>query len=68
MVTLVVALVDAAVGVWLIRYALLRERRDKDGVLVVGIVLLVCAAVLVGVELLLVDEPAGSGGSAPTNV
>ncbi len=64
----ILALVDAATGVWLIRYALSRERRDKDAVLVVGIVLLGCAAALVAVELLLADEPGGGGGPAPTNI
>lgn len=40
------ALGDAAVGVYLIVYAIRRERRDKPAVLVVGIFLLGCAAAL----------------------
>ena len=55
MVTVVLALVDAAAGGYLVRYALRREQRDKDAVLAVGVFLLVCAAVLVGLELLLDD-------------
>jgi hypothetical protein len=43
---LALALLDAAVGVYLIAYAIRRERRDKPAVLVVGIFLLACAAAL----------------------
>jgi hypothetical protein len=43
---LVLALIDAAVGVYLVVYAIRRERRDKGAVLVVGIFLLACAAAL----------------------
>lgn len=68
MLTLGVALIDTAVGVWLVRYAVRRERRDKDGVLFVGIVLLVCALLLVGVELLLVDQPPAGGDPSSTNL
>ena len=45
------AAVDAAVGAYLIRYALPRERRDKDAVLAVGISLVFCSALLVGLAL-----------------
>ncbi len=72
MTTLVLGLVDAAVGVWLIRYALSREPRDKAGLQLVGIVLLLSAALLVGAHLLLVDLPLPvpplPGVPAPTRV
>lgn len=55
--TLVLGLVDAAVGVWLIRHALSRQPRDKPAVLAVGVALLVCAVLLVAVQLLLADPP-----------
>lgn len=45
-VTLLLANVDGVIGAYLIVYALRRENRDKDAVLVVGIVLLVCAGAL----------------------
>jgi hypothetical protein len=40
------ALGDAAVGIYLVVYAVRRERRDKPAVLATGFVLLVCAAAL----------------------
>lgn len=40
------ALLDAVAGVYLVVYALRRERRDKPVVLVTGLFLLVCAAAL----------------------
>ena len=56
MVTLALALADALVGVWLLQYARHRERRDKAGVAVVGGILLVCAAALLWLELVIVDD------------
>lgn len=37
---------DAAAGVYLLAWALRRERRDKPAVLAVGVLLLLCAATL----------------------
>jgi drug/metabolite transporter superfamily protein YnfA len=45
-VTLLLAAVDGAAGAWLVWYAARRERRDKPAVLVTGIFLLACAAIL----------------------
>jgi drug/metabolite transporter superfamily protein YnfA len=45
-VTLLLAAVDGLVGAWLVWYAARRERRDKPAVLVTGIFLLACAALL----------------------
>lgn len=45
-VMLVLAGIDTLVGLYLVVYALRRERRDKDAVLVVGIVLMIWAGVL----------------------
>ncbi len=45
--TLALAGIDAMVGAYLIVYALRRERRDKDAVLVVGIILLLCSTAIV---------------------
>ncbi len=45
--TLVLAAADLAVGVFLIQYARHRERRDPDGVAVVGVVMVFCALMLV---------------------
>lgn len=42
----VLAAVDAAAGLYLLVHAYGREQRDKPGVLVVGIVLLLCAVTL----------------------
>jgi drug/metabolite transporter (DMT)-like permease len=42
---------DAAAGLYLVLYAYGRERRDKPGVLIVGVVLLLCAAMLAGLGL-----------------
>ena len=63
MLSVVLAVVDAAVGVYLIRYALPRERRDKDAVLATGVFLLVCAGLLVLLEVLL--EPGQLIGETP---
>lgn len=43
------AALDLTAGVYLLRRALPRQRRDRDLVLAVGVMLLVCAAVLVGI-------------------
>lgn len=62
MITVGFAVLDAAAGAHLVLYALRRERRDKDAVLAVGLFLLVCAVVLVLLELLpdaRADVPAG---------
>jgi hypothetical protein len=40
------ALGDAAVGAYLVVYAVRRERRDKPAVVVTGVVLVLCAAAL----------------------
>jgi drug/metabolite transporter superfamily protein YnfA len=45
-VTLLLAAVDGAVGAYLVWYAARRERRDKPAVLVTGVFLLACAAIL----------------------
>jgi hypothetical protein len=45
-IVLFLAVVDGAVGAWLVWYAARRERRDKPAVLVTGIFLLTCAAIL----------------------
>lgn len=42
------AIVDLAAGAYLLVYAYRRERRDKPGVLAVGVTLVVCAALLGG--------------------
>ena len=60
---LVLALIDAAAGAYLIRYAIRRERRDKDAVLAIGMFLLVCAGLLVLLEVLL--EPGQLIGEKP---
>ena len=59
----VLAVVDVAVGAWLIRYAVGPERRDHDGVLATGGFLLVCAGPRVLVGLLL--EPGQLIGETP---
>ena len=63
MLSVALAVVDAAVGVYLIQYALPRERRDKDAVLATGIFLLICAGLLVLLEILL--EPGQLIGETP---
>ena len=63
MLSVALAVVDAAVGVYLIRYALPRERRDKDAVLATGIFLLMCAGLLVLLEIL--REPGQLIGGTP---
>ena len=40
--------IDLAAGAYLLVYAQRRERRDKPGVLAVGVTLVVCAALLAG--------------------
>lgn len=65
--SVVLAVIDAAVGVYLIRYAAVRERRDKDAVLAVGIFLVICAGLLLLLEVLL--EPGQLiGGTPPVQV
>lgn len=51
---------DLAAGGYLLGWAARRPQRDKDGVLAVGVVLLVCAALLAGLAgwQLTQDEPA----------
>ena len=61
--SVVLAVIDAAAGAYLIRYAVLRERRDKDAVLATGIFLLVCAGLLLALEVLL--EPGQLIGETP---
>ena len=61
--SVILAVIDAAVGAYLVRYALHRERRDKDAVLAVGIFLLICAGLLVLLEVLL--EPGQLIGETP---
>lgn len=46
-----VAVLDLVAALWLLRGALPRERRDRDGVLAVGLLLLLCAVLLVGIGL-----------------
>lgn len=43
------AALDLAAGVYLLRRALPRQRRDRDLVGAVGVMLLVCAVALVGI-------------------
>lgn len=43
------AALDLAAGLYLLRRALPRQRRDRDLVLAVGMILLVCAAALAGI-------------------
>ena len=61
--SVILAVIDAAAGAYLVRYALHRERRDKDAVLAVGIFLLICAGLLVLLEVLL--EPGQLIGETP---
>ena len=63
MLSVVLAAIDAAAGAYLIRYALRRERRDKDAVLAVGIFLVICAGLLLLIEVLL--EPSQLIGETP---
>jgi cytochrome oxidase assembly protein ShyY1 len=42
------AVIDLTAGAYLLVYAQRRERRDKPGVLAVGVTLVVCAALLGG--------------------
>jgi hypothetical protein len=60
---LTLALLDAAVGIYLVAYAIRREKRDKPAVLVVGIFLLACAAALGW--LALPERGAGEPGRLP---
>ena len=53
MLPVVLAAIDVAVGAYLIRYAVRRERGDKDAVLAVGIFLVICAGLLLLIEVLL---------------
>ena len=63
MLSVALAVMDAAAGAYLIRYALRRERRDKDAVLAVGIFLLICAGLLLLLQVLL--EPGQLIGETP---
>lgn len=63
MLTYALAALDGAAGAYLVRYAVQRERRDKDAVLAVGVFLLVCAAVLVVLQVIL---PTGHRRSGAT--
>lgn len=45
------AALDLAAGVYLLRRALPRQTRDRDAVLAVGVILLLCAVALVGIGL-----------------
>jgi len=46
-----VAVADLAAAVWLLCYARVRERRNRAGVAVVGVMLVACAAVLAVIAL-----------------
>ena len=61
--SVILAVIDAAAGAYLVRYALHRERRDKDAVLATGIFLLICAGLLLLLEVLL--EPGQLIGETP---
>lgn len=63
MLSVVLAALDAAVGAYLIRYALRRERRNKDAVLAVGVFLVICAGLLLLLKVLL--EPGQLIGETP---
>ena len=66
MLSVVLAVIDAVAGAYLIRYAIRREHRDKDGVLAVGYFLLVCSLLLMAIEVLPQPEaptPVGPGTS-----
>jgi hypothetical protein len=65
--TLVLAAVDAATAVYLLAWALRRERRDKPAVLVVGVVLAVCAMFLVAATVRATepDQPPQSPATVP---
>ncbi len=53
------AVIDLATGAYLFLYAHRRERRDRPGVLAVGVSLVVCAVLLGGLGTwLAVQEPA----------
>ena len=56
---LILGPVDAAAGVYLLAWALRRERRDKPAVAIVGGALLVCAAVLIIAVLVRDTRPTG---------
>jgi lipid-A-disaccharide synthase-like uncharacterized protein len=60
-VPLALAAVDAVGGLYLVVYAVRRERRDKPAVLVVGVFLLACAA-----ALLVIGWPAGDAAPPPS--
>ena len=63
MLSVALAVVYVAVGVYLIQFALPWERRDKDAVLAAGGLLPVCAGLLVLLEILL--EPGQLIGETP---
>lgn len=63
MLSFALAVLDAAAVAYLIRYAVRRERRDKDGVMAVGIFLVIRTGLPVLLELLL--EPGQLIGEAP---
>jgi len=56
--SLALAALDCAAGVYLVLYARHRERRDPEAALAAGYFLIVCAVVLVGLELLLLGRDA----------
>ena len=64
MLLVALACLDAAAGAHLIRYAVRRERRDKDALLVTGMFLVVCAVLLVVISAPL-DAADVPGPSAP---
>lgn len=51
------SLLDLAAGAYLLGWALRREKRDKDAVLAVGILLLFCAVLLAALALSAPNEP-----------
>ena len=57
-VVLLLAVVDAAGGAWLLRHGLRRLRRNAPAVIVVGVLLLVCAMTLGGIAVLVGTHPA----------
>lgn len=68
--TWLLALGDLAAGGYLLGYALRREKRDKDAVLAVGVVLVFCAVLLAGLAAWGPDGQAGppSGPGTPGGV
>ena len=48
----VLAAVDALVGLYLVTYGLMREERDKPGVIIVGGLVMACGASIGAITLL----------------